>query len=197
LSGAVSTGAEIAVLAFAPEDPTGYGRLIVDAQGQVRAIREEEDASDAERRLSLYNAGAMALRVPDLLGLLARISNANRKREYYLTDAVAIAAAEGAVVRTVPCAIEEALGVNTLAQLAEAEAIFQRRARRRAMEQGARMVAPDTVWLSFDTQIGRDVSFEPHVFLGPGVIIEDGAKILAYCHLVGARVRAGARIGPF
>jgi bifunctional UDP-N-acetylglucosamine pyrophosphorylase/glucosamine-1-phosphate N-acetyltransferase len=139
----------------------------------------------------------MAFRVGNLAGLLEAISNDNAKREYYLTDSVAVAAGRGLIVRAVLCAPEEALGVNTRAQLAAAEAAFQARARRRAMDQGATLIAPETVWFSFDTRIGRDVSIEPNVFLGPGVTIEDGAQILAHCHLVGACVRAGARVGPF
>jgi bifunctional UDP-N-acetylglucosamine pyrophosphorylase / glucosamine-1-phosphate N-acetyltransferase len=97
----------------------------------------------------------------------------------------------------VMCTPTEALGINTRAQLAEAEAAFQGRARWRAMQAGATLIAPETVWLSFDTRIGRDVTIEPNVFFGPGVVIEDGVQILANCHIVGARLRAGARVGPF
>src|SRR5262249_21121700 len=135
--------------------------------------------------------------VSDLVGLISRIANRNAKGEYYLTDAVAIAVSDGALARPLICAREEALGVNTLEQLAEAEAVFQWRARKKAMQQGVILIAPHTLWLSFDTQLGRDVRIEPNVFLGPGVIIEDRVEILANCHMVGARVRAGARVGPF
>jgi bifunctional UDP-N-acetylglucosamine pyrophosphorylase/glucosamine-1-phosphate N-acetyltransferase len=197
LVGALQAGAQIAALGFEPDDTTGYGRLIVDAQGRVAAIREHHDASDAEQRIGLCNAGAMAFRVPDLAGLLARIGNGNAKGEYYLTDVVAIATGLGLATMPVVCSPQEALGINSREQLAEAEAAFQRRARRKAMEQGATLVAPETVWLSFDTVIGSDVTIEPNVFLGPGVTIEDGAHILANCHMVGARVRKGARVGPF
>ena len=132
-----------------------------------------------------------------LAGLLARIGNRNAKGEYYLTDVVALAAGDGLVTRAVVCSAEEAMGVNSREQLAEAEAAFQRRARRRVMEEGATLVAPDTVWLSFDTVIGRDVIIEPNVFFGPGVVVEDGAHIMANCHMVGARIGKGARVGPF
>jgi bifunctional UDP-N-acetylglucosamine pyrophosphorylase/glucosamine-1-phosphate N-acetyltransferase len=195
--GALDGGAHIAVLGFEPADPCGYGRLIVDAQGRVAAIREEKDASEAERRLRQCNAGAMAFRVPRLAELLARIGNANAKGEYYLTDAPALAAAEGLVAVPVICPAEEALGVNSRSQLAAAEAVFQRRARARAMEGGATLIAPETVWFSHDTVLGRDVLIEPNVFFGPGVVIEDGAHIMANCHMVGARIRQGARVGPF
>ncbi len=193
----LQAGAQIAVLGFRPSDATGYGRLICSTDGRVEAIREERDATEAERRIGLCNAGAMGFRVPDLAGLLARIANRNAKNEYYLTDAVAIAAADGLVGRSVECAPAEALGVNSREQLAAAEAAFQACARRRAMDNGATLVAPETVWLSFDTKIGSDVTIEPNVFFGPGVVVEDGAHILANCHFVGARIGKGARVGPF
>jgi bifunctional UDP-N-acetylglucosamine pyrophosphorylase/glucosamine-1-phosphate N-acetyltransferase len=139
----------------------------------------------------------MAFRVADLAALLSRIGNANAKAEYYLTDAVAIAASDGLAAVPVRCAAEEAQGINSRAQLAAAEAVFQQRARARAMEGGATLVAPETVWLSYDTALGRDVLIEPNVFFGPGVAVEDGAHIMANCHIVGARIRAGARVGPF
>jgi bifunctional UDP-N-acetylglucosamine pyrophosphorylase/glucosamine-1-phosphate N-acetyltransferase len=194
---ALDGGAQIAALGFEAPDADGYGRLIVGPDGRVQAIREDRDATDAERRIGLCNAGAMGFRVPDLAGLLGRIGNRNAKNEYYLTDVVELAAADGVVTRPVACAAEEALGVNSREQLATAEAVFQGRARRRAMEQGATLVAPETVWLSFDTVIGRDVIVEPNVFFGPGVVVEDGAHIMANCHMVGAHIGRGARVGPF
>src|SRR5262245_46263396 len=187
----------IAVLGFEPDDPSGYGRLILDEEGRVSAIREHKDASDAERRIRLCNAGAMAFQVPLLVGLLDRIGNANAKCEYYLTDAVELAAADGLIIEPILCAAEEAMGVNSRVQLAEAEAVFQRRARTRAMEGGATLLAPETVWLSYDTMLGRDVVVEPNVFFGPGVVVEDGVHIMGNCHIVGAHIRTGARVGPF
>jgi bifunctional UDP-N-acetylglucosamine pyrophosphorylase/glucosamine-1-phosphate N-acetyltransferase len=139
----------------------------------------------------------MAFRMDGVVDLLARIGNANAKREYYLTDAPALATADGRTTVPVICPAEEALGVNSRAQLAAAEAVFQRRARLNAMEGGATLLAPETVWFSHDTVVGRDVLIEPNVFFGPGVVIEDGAHIMANCHMVGARIRAGARVGPF
>ena len=197
LIGALDGGAQIAALGFEAPDADGYGRLIVGPDGAVQAIREDRDATEAERRIGLCNAGAMGFRVPDLAGLLGRIGNRNAKNEYYLTDVVALAAADGLIAKPVACAADEALGVNSREQLAAAEAVFQGRARRRAMEQGATLVAPETVWLSFDTVIGRDVIVEPNVFFGPGVVVEDGAHIMANCHMVGARIGKGARVGPF
>ena len=197
LLGALAQGANIAVLGFAPDDPTGYGRLILDATGRVAQIREHKEASAAERAQPLCNAGAMAFRLPALVDLLGRIGNDNAAKEYYLTDAVALASREGLIALPVVCSPEEAMGINTRAQLAAAEAIFQARARANAMREGATMIAPDTVWLSFDTAIGRDVTIEPNVFFGPGVVIADGAEILANSHIVGARIGEGARVGPF
>jgi bifunctional UDP-N-acetylglucosamine pyrophosphorylase / glucosamine-1-phosphate N-acetyltransferase len=197
LIAALGQGANVAVLGFEPDDPTGYGRLIRDARGRVLAIREHKDASAPERSQRLCNAGAMAFRVPSLLDLLGRIGNDNANREYYLTDAVALANAQGLCVLPVVCVPQEAIGINTRAQLAEAEAIFQRRAREGAMRAGVSMTAPDTVWFSYDTKIAPDVTIEPNVFFGPGVEIAEGAEILANSHIVGARIGAGARVGPF
>jgi bifunctional UDP-N-acetylglucosamine pyrophosphorylase/glucosamine-1-phosphate N-acetyltransferase len=187
----------IHVLGFEPDDPAGYGRLVLDDAGRITAIREDKDASEAERRIRLCNAGTMAFRVPDFLGLLGRIGNANAKGEYYLTDALALASDGGLIAEPILCTADEALGVNSRAQLAEAEAVFQARARARAMDGGATLIAPETVWFSYDTALGRDVLIEPNVFFGPGVVVEDGAHIMANCHMVSARIRAGARVGPF
>jgi bifunctional UDP-N-acetylglucosamine pyrophosphorylase/glucosamine-1-phosphate N-acetyltransferase len=197
LIAALDGGAHIAALGFRPADAAGYGRLVLDAKGRVQAIREHNDASEEERRIGLCNAGAMAFRVPKLAELLSRIGTGNAKGEYYLTDAVEIAAAGGLITTPVECAQQEAMGINSREQLAAAEAAFQARARRSAMEAGATLVAPETVWLSFDTALGRDVTIEPNVFFGPGVVVEDGAHIMANCHIVGARIGKGARVGPF
>jgi bifunctional UDP-N-acetylglucosamine pyrophosphorylase / glucosamine-1-phosphate N-acetyltransferase len=193
----LDAGAQIAVLAFQAEDPTGYGRVIADGAGCVTAIREHKDASAAEREIRLCVAGAMAFRVADIAGLLSRIGNDNAKGEYYLTDAVALATAQGLVAKAVLCSEEEALGVNSREQLAAAEAVFQNRTRHKVMEGGATLIAPDTVWFSHDTVIGRDVIIEPNVFFGPGVTVEDSVQILANCHIAGTHIRAGARVGPF
>jgi bifunctional UDP-N-acetylglucosamine pyrophosphorylase/glucosamine-1-phosphate N-acetyltransferase len=197
LIGALEEGAQLAVLAFEGDAAAGYGRLILDAEGGVTAIKEHKDASASERTIRLCNAGAMAFRLPNLVGLLSRIGSDNAKGEYYLTDAVALARGQGLRTVAVMCSAQEALGVNSRDQLAAAEAVFQARARGRIMQEGATLIAPETVWLSYDTVVGRDVLIEPNVYFGPGVIVEDGAHILANCHIVGARVRRGARVGPF
>jgi bifunctional UDP-N-acetylglucosamine pyrophosphorylase/glucosamine-1-phosphate N-acetyltransferase len=139
----------------------------------------------------------MAFRLDDLLGVLGRIGSANAKGEFYLTDAVEIARAGGARAAAVACSEDEVMGVNARDELAAAEAIFQKRARLKAMREGATLIAPDTVWLSFDTRIGRDVVIEPNVFFGPGVTVEDGAEIKANTYIERSRVGSFARVGPF
>ncbi|WP_072377923.1 bifunctional UDP-N-acetylglucosamine diphosphorylase/glucosamine-1-phosphate N-acetyltransferase GlmU [Hyphomicrobium sp. NDB2Meth4] len=193
----LDAGAGIAVLGFEAKDPAGYGRLLTDGDGWLTAIREEKDASEAERAVRLCNSGVMAFRLDDVLGVLTRIGNNNAKGEYYLTDAVEIARAFGAKAAVVTCAEEDVLGVNSRDQLAVAEGIFQKRARLAAMREGVTMIAPETVWLSYDTKLGRDVVIQPNVFFGPGVSVDDDAEILANCHFERAHIGKGARVGPF
>ncbi|MBA2127814.1 bifunctional UDP-N-acetylglucosamine diphosphorylase/glucosamine-1-phosphate N-acetyltransferase GlmU [Hyphomicrobium methylovorum] len=197
LRSALDAGANVAVLGFRPTDPTGYGRLVTDAQGRLTAIREQNDATEAERKIGLCNSGVMAFRVPRFSELLGRIGNANAKGEYYLTDAVELAIADKLTAAVVECDATEVMGVNSRDQLAEAEAIWQSRARIELMRSGVTMIAPETVWLNFDTRIGQDVAIEPNVVFGPGVTVEAGAKILGFCHIEGATIGAGSRIGPF
>lgn len=194
---ALDAGAGLAVLGFEARDPTGYGRLITDAAGSLEAIREEKDASPEERAIRLCNSGVMAFRSDGLLERLGRIGCNNAKGEYYLTDVIELSRADGLSAAVVSCDEDEVLGVNARDQLAVAEGIYQDRARRRAMENGATLIAPQTVWFSFDTSVGRDVVIEPNVFIGPGVVIEDGVEIKANSCLEGAHVGQGARVGPF
>jgi bifunctional UDP-N-acetylglucosamine pyrophosphorylase/glucosamine-1-phosphate N-acetyltransferase len=188
--------ADIVIAGFSAEDPTGYGRLVLDGDRLV-AIVEEKDADAETRRVTLCNGGIMAFRGGLLPGLLDSVSNENAKGEYYLTDVVAIAAARGLMPVVLAVAEEDVLGVNDRVQLAEAEAVFQDRARRAAMLAGATLLSPRTVTFSHDTVLGRDVLVEPDVVFGPGVVVEDGATIRSFCHFEKARVRAGAIVGPF
>ncbi|HJE23242.1 MAG TPA: bifunctional UDP-N-acetylglucosamine diphosphorylase/glucosamine-1-phosphate N-acetyltransferase GlmU [Methylorubrum populi] len=188
-------GAAVAVLAFEAADPTGYGRVLTEA-GRVLAIREEKDASEEERTVRLSNAGLMALSGTHALGLLERIGNDNANREYYLTDAVALAVGDGLSVAVVAVAEDEAQGVNDRVQLSIAEATIQARLRRAAQLGGATLVAPETVYLSVDTVLGRDVVIEPHCVFGPGVVVGDRCVIRAFSHLHDARLMDGADIGP-
>jgi bifunctional UDP-N-acetylglucosamine pyrophosphorylase/glucosamine-1-phosphate N-acetyltransferase len=194
---ALKAGADLAVLGFEAHDPTGYGRLIKDGSGALIAVREEKDASEEERAVTLCNSGVLAFRGENLLGLLDRIGNENAKGEYYLTDAVELARNDGLKTAIVECAEQEVMGVNSKVQLAAAEAELQLRLRAQAMEDGATLIAPDTVFLSTDTKLGRDVVVEQNVVFGPGVTVEEGARIRAFSHLEGAHVGKGAIVGPF
>jgi bifunctional UDP-N-acetylglucosamine pyrophosphorylase / glucosamine-1-phosphate N-acetyltransferase len=192
----LAEGAAVAVLAFEAADPSGYGRVLVEGEA-VQAIREEKDASEPERRVTLCNAGLMALAGAHALSLLARIGNANAAGEYYLTDAVALAVAAGLSVAVVRVAEAEAQGVNDRVQLASAEAVMQARLRRAAMLGGATLVAPETVFLCADTALGRDVVVEPHCVFGPGVTVGEGCVVHAFSHLEGATLAAGVSVGPY
>jgi bifunctional UDP-N-acetylglucosamine pyrophosphorylase/glucosamine-1-phosphate N-acetyltransferase len=194
----LKAGADLVVIGFEAADPTGYGRLLLDERGSLAAIREEKDARDEERALTLCNSGIMAFRsAKTLLDLLGRIGNENAKSEFYLTDAVALGRGDQLEARIVLSDGEEVLGVNSRAELADAEAAMQQRLRAKAMANGATLVAPETVFFSHDTRIGRDVVIEPNVVIGPGVVIEDGATIRGFCHIEGAHIGPGAIVGPF
>ncbi len=187
--------ADVVVLGFRPADPARYGRLIVEGK-RLLAIREFNDASPAERAIGLCNAGVIGFSAA-AAPLLKKIRNANAKGEYYLTDLVELANAAGKTVATFEADADEVLGVDTRDQLAAAEHLFQQQARRSAMEGGATLIDPQTVYFSHDTRIGRDVVVEPQVFFGPGVSVADGATIRAFSHIEGATIAAGAVIGPY
>ncbi|WP_374251195.1 bifunctional UDP-N-acetylglucosamine diphosphorylase/glucosamine-1-phosphate N-acetyltransferase GlmU [Xanthobacter sp.] len=192
----LAEGAAVAALGFEPEDPTGYGRLVTSGDELV-AIREEKDATAAEKAVRFCNAGLMALSGKDALSILDRIGNANSKGEYYLTDAVEIARADGRAAVAAKADVDEVAGVNSRIQLAEAEAILQKRLRLAAMAEGATLIAPETVFFSADTVLGRDVIVEPNVVFGPGVTVGDDVVIHAFCHLEGAQLAPGVSIGPY
>ncbi len=194
---ALADGAAVAALGFEAARPDGYGRLIVDGQGALTAIREHRDASEAERATRLCNAGLMALSGAHALSLLTAVTPANAQKEYYLTDVVAGAHARGLATTYRLASEEEVQGVNDRVQLAAVEAVAQTRLREKAMRAGATMIAPETVFLSADTELGCDVTIEPHVVFGRGVRIADNVVIRAYSHLEGASVAAGATLGPF
>ncbi|HEY8383571.1 MAG TPA: bifunctional UDP-N-acetylglucosamine diphosphorylase/glucosamine-1-phosphate N-acetyltransferase GlmU [Microvirga sp.] len=192
----LADGAAVAVLGFEAADPTGYGRLLQQG-GRLVAIREHRDASEAERAVTLCNAGLMALRGDVALTILERIRNDNAKGEYYLTDAVEVAIAMGYGTAVVTAPEEEVQGVNDRAQLAVVERDLQNRLRSAAMAEGVTLIAPETVYFSHDTRIGRDTVVEPHVVFGPGVQVGEDAVVHAFSHLEGALVASKASVGPF
>jgi bifunctional UDP-N-acetylglucosamine pyrophosphorylase / glucosamine-1-phosphate N-acetyltransferase len=192
----LAAGAAVAVLGFRPADPTGYGRLITQGDRLV-AIREEADASAEERSIGLCNGGMMALAGKTALAILERIGNANRRGEYYLTDAVEIARGMGLAAVAVEVEEDDVRGINTKKELAEAEAVAQQRLRKAALDAGVTLIAPETVFLSADTKFGKDVVVEPYVVFGEKVSVEDGAVIRSFSHLAGAHVGKGALVGPF
>jgi bifunctional UDP-N-acetylglucosamine pyrophosphorylase/glucosamine-1-phosphate N-acetyltransferase len=193
---ALAEGPSVAVLGFRPADPTGYGRLIVSG-GELGAIREEKDATAEERAITLCNGGLMALAGKCALDILERIGDDNAKREFYLTDAVAIARELGLKAAAIEVEEDEVRGINTKGQLAEAEAVLQQRLRQAALDAGVTMQAPETVFFAADTKLGRDVTVEPYVVFGPGVVVEDGAVIHSFSHLEGAHVGPNVSVGPF
>ena len=195
LSASLSDSA-VTVLGFEAKDPGRYGRLIT-VDDNLKRIVEFKDASDAEKSVTLCNSGLMAVAAPLLFELLSEIDNKNASGEYYLTDIVAKAVARGAVCKVLRCAESETLGVNSQAELAQAEYEFQSLRRAEALENGVTMPAPETVYFSYDTYIGRDTIVEQNVVFGPGVTVETGARIRAFSHLEGAHVSRGCVVGPY
>ena len=192
----LGNGAALAVLGFRAADPTGYGRLLMEGDHLV-AIREQADATEAERRITLCNAGVMAFDGHKALAILEQIGNANSKREYYLVDAVAIVRNMGLEAVVIETSEDEVRGINTKAQLAEAEAVMQARLRKAALDAGVTLIAPETVHLAADTTFGNDVVIEPFVVIGPGVTIADGAVIHSFSHIVQSSIGKKAQVGPY
>jgi bifunctional UDP-N-acetylglucosamine pyrophosphorylase / glucosamine-1-phosphate N-acetyltransferase len=187
----------VVVLGFEPADTLQYGRVIAQGDRIVKMV-EHKDASEAERACRLCNSGLMAARAEDMFALLAKVGKENQAGEYYLVDVVNIANDEGrhcAVVTTNEP--DEVAGINSRAELAEAEGWWQAKRRRRAMDEGATLIAPETVWFAWDTVLGRDVLVEPNVFFGPGVNVADGVRIRANCHIEGAEIASNCEVGPF
>ena len=188
----------VVVLGFEPEDALQYGRVIADNAGAISKMVEFKDASEAERACRICNSGLMAAKSDDLFKLLARVGNDNAQEEYYLPDIVNIAIGDG---RT--CAVvitdnpDEVAGINSRAELADAEGRWQAERRLRAMADGVTLKAPDTVYFSHDTVLGRDVTVEPHVVFGAGVTVADGVRIKSFTHIEGATLGKAVQAGPF
>jgi bifunctional UDP-N-acetylglucosamine pyrophosphorylase/glucosamine-1-phosphate N-acetyltransferase len=187
---------DVVVLGFEAADPGRYGRLIMEGE-HLKKIVEFKDASDEERQITLCNSGVICAKSAILFDLIAAVGNDNASGEYYLTDIVEIAQRKGLNATSVTCDESETLGVNSRVQLAEADAIFQSKARVALMEAGVTLHAPDTVYLSHDTHIGPDTIIEPNVVFGASVTVENGANIRAFSHLEGCHVSRGATVGPY
>ena len=185
------------VLGFRPVDPAAYGRVIADGSGRIAKMVEFKDATSEERAVTLCNSGLMAVRAADLFALLARVTNNNAAGEYYLPDIVMLAAQDGRGSAVIETDAAEVAGINSRAELAGQELAWQQRRRAQVMAEGATLISPETVWFSWDTQLGRDVMVEPNVWFGPGVTIADGVIVRGFSHLEGATVASGAEVGPY
>jgi bifunctional UDP-N-acetylglucosamine pyrophosphorylase/glucosamine-1-phosphate N-acetyltransferase len=187
----------IVVLGFEPDDTLEYGRILAEGD-RITGMVEHKDATEAQRAVRLCNSGLMAVRSADLFALLERVGNDNSQGEYYLTDIVNIANADGrSCAVTITDDADEVAGINSRGELAQAEGRWQARRREQAMAEGATLIAPETVWFSWDTRLGRDVTVEPNVVFGPKVSVADGVTIHAFSHLEGARLETGSAVGPF
>ena len=185
------------VLAFRPSDPAAYGRIVTDGDGVIQTMVEFKDASPEQRAINLCNSGVMAVKSEQLWALLSRVDNNNAAGEYYLPDVVMLARQDGLPSVVVETGEDEVAGVNSRVELAAVEQVFQNRRRREFMVEGVTLIAPETVYFSHDTEIGRDVVVEPHVVFGPKVTVEAGAVIRAFSHLEGASVATGCEVGPY
>jgi bifunctional UDP-N-acetylglucosamine pyrophosphorylase/glucosamine-1-phosphate N-acetyltransferase len=190
-------GPGVVVLASCPADPAKYGRIILGEGDRIAKMVEFRDASEEERSVPLCNSGMMAVGARDLFRWLDQVGNDNAAKEYYLPDVVNIAAAEGRDAVVIEGDPYETAGVNSRAELAHLELEWQRRRREQALDEGATLIDPESVWFAYDTKLGRDVTVEPHVVFGPGVEVADGASIKAFSHIEGAIVGSRAMIGPF
>ena len=190
-------GPGVVVLASHPPDPAAYGRIILGGGDRIARMVEYRDASEEERAVTLCNSGMMAVRSRDLFRWLSAVGNDNAAGEFYLPDVVNIAAREGREAVVIEGDAYETAGVNSRAELAHLELEWQRRRREEALQVGATLIDPESVWFAHDTLLGRDVTVEPHVVFGSGVKVADGATIKAFSHIEGATIAAGAVIGPF
>ncbi len=191
-----AAGFDVVAVAFAPPDPSGYGRMLLNGE-ELEGIVEHKDCDAEQLKIEFCNLGVIAAKADVLFNLLSQVGNDNANGEYYLTDVIGLARAAGKRCGVVMCDAEEATSVNSRAQLAEAEAVFQARARKAALENGATLQAPETVFFALDTLLGADVTVEPNVVFGAGVSVENGAHIRAFSHLEGCHVAEGAIVGPY
>jgi bifunctional UDP-N-acetylglucosamine pyrophosphorylase / glucosamine-1-phosphate N-acetyltransferase len=193
----LQSDAAIVVLGFDAAEPGAYGRLILGEDGTLDAIVEAKDASDAQKTVTLCNSGVMAVSAELLFSLLQDITNDNANGEYYLTDIVGLARARGLKVVVVQASEQEVMGVNSQAELALAESVFQDRKRAQWLADGIRMAAPQTVHASWDTRLEPDCVIDPYVVFGPGVHLGAGTHVRSFSHLEGATSEEAVSIGPF
>jgi len=191
------TKPSVVVLGFRPDDPARYGRLVLGKDGGLDRIVEWAEASEAERKIGFCNSGVMVIDGKRLSGFLDKVSNKNAKGEFYLTDLVGVARKQGLAAAAIEAPADELLGIDSRANLADAERLMQQRLRARVMDEGATLVAPETVFLSADTKLGRDVTIHPHVVFGPGVTVADRTEIRSFSHIEGAVIGEAAIVGPF
>ena len=187
----------VVVLASSPDDGKRYGRVILGQGDRISKMVEYKDANEAERAVRLCNSGMMAVDGDALFGWLESVGNDNAGHEYYLPDVVMAAMRDGRHPVVIEGEPFETAGVNSRAELAHLELDWQRRRREQALEEGATLIDPESVWFAADTKLGRDCTIEPHVVFGPGVTIADGATIHAFCHIEGASIASGCSVGPF
>lgn len=191
------TGAAVVVLGFTPADAKAYGRLKVNDNGNLDAIIEYKDASDDERAIKLCNSGIMSLSGEHMFDLLDALDDNNAAREFYLTDVVEIANDKGLTCAVVEADEQEVMGINSRAELAEAENVYQTSRRQHFMDEGVTLTDPASVYFCHDTKIGRDVTIGPNVVFGPGSVVEDNVVIHPFCHIEGASIGEGSSVGPF
>lgn len=189
-------GVDMVLMAMECVDPKSYGRVI-EKNGWVRRIVETADATEKEKKNHLCNAGVLCAKVKSFKYWLHQIENKNSKREYYLVDAVAVAVQEGRRIKALRASEDELSGINSKSELAIAEHIVQKKLRKKAMDNGVTMIAPETVFLSADTVLDEDVIIYPHVVIGPNVHVHSGVEIRSFSHLEGCEVKKGAIIGPY
>jgi len=197
LANKIEAGADICVVGFTADDPTGYGRIILSEDKMVKAIVEHKDASETEQKICLVNGGVMAAKAGLLAHFLPRLTSTNSQNEQYLTDIVSLASDEGAQIDVLITEENELAGVNDRAQLAHVEAIMQSRLRAVAMANGVTLQAPETIFLSADTSFGTDIVIEPHVIIGKHVSIANNCVIKAFSHIEGASVGQHCIVGPY
>tara|TARA_B110000037_G_scaffold132747_1_gene150665 strand:- start:2950 stop:4308 length:1359 start_codon:yes stop_codon:yes gene_type:complete len=190
-------GAKVVVLGFNTKRKSSYGRLIISPDGSLEEIVEYKDANTDQRKISFCNSGVICTDSKLLFNLIAEVENNNANNEFYLTDIVKLAKNKNLKCAAVECAENEAMGINSKVELANAETYFQTRKRIEMMLNGVTLIAPETVWFATDTVVGRDTIIEQNVIFGPEATVESHALIKSFSHIEGAHVSKGAIVGPF